>query len=284
MAGAIAPLDSGGRQGPPYADTAYLIIPPPIPPPAGVSRAEPRTRILRFDSLESTNKKARELAEAGEPEGTVVVARTQTGGRGRLGRAWVSPPGGLWFSVVLKPRVPPAQVPVLGLLTGVAVARALKGLYRLESRLKWPNDVLIQGKKVCGVLTELSVRGEILDHVIVGVGINASFPLALLPSELWTRATTIQELLGRTIELEPLLYRVVEELDKRYLEFVGGKTGGILEEWRALSETLGRKVRVDTLEEAVEGLAEEIDASGALLIRTAKGPVRVIAGDCVHLE
>ncbi|MEM4728483.1 MAG: biotin--[acetyl-CoA-carboxylase] ligase [Thermoplasmata archaeon] len=249
-----------------------------------MSRAEPRARILRFDSLESTNKKARELAEAGEPEGTVVVARIQTGGRGRMGRRWFSPPGGLWFSVVLRPQIPPAQAPVLGLLTGVAVARALKGLYRLESRLKWPNDVLIQGKKVCGVLTELSVRGEILDHVIVGVGINASFPLALLPSELWARTTTIQELLGRTIELEPLLYRVVEELDKRYLEFVGGKTRGILEEWRALSETLGRKVRVDTLEEAVEGLAEDIDASGALLIKTAKGPVRVMAGDCVHLE
>ncbi|MGQ9582443.1 MAG: biotin--[acetyl-CoA-carboxylase] ligase [Thermoplasmatota archaeon] len=241
-------------------------------------------RIVSFAAIDSTNRKAREMAEAGEPEGAVVVAGAQTEGRGRLGRSWISPVGGLWFSVLLRPDVAPEHAPKLGLIAGASVAAALRGLYSLNARLRWPNDVLVGGRKLCGILMELAASGERVEHIVLGIGVNASFPLEELPPELRRSSTTLQQLLGHPVDLQPLLSRVLDELASRYLAFKEGAFESALSEWRELSETLGRRVRVRTHSGVVEGRAEGIESDGSLRVVTGDGPVKVSAGDCVHLE
>ncbi len=240
-------------------------------------------RVVSFAALDSTNRRAREMAEAGEPEGAVVVAGVQTEGRGRLGRSWVSPAGGLWLSALLRPNVPPEHAPKLGLLAAASVAAALRGLYSLEARLRWPNDVLVGGRKLCGVLMELAASEGRVEHVVLGIGINASLPSQELPPELRPLSTTVQELLGRPVELRPLLDRVLMELGSRYIVLKRGEFERILSEWRGLSETIGRRVRVRTHSGELQGMAEDIESDGALRVVTREGPVRVSAGDCILL-
>jgi len=233
--------------------------------------------------LESTNSVLKEMAEAGEPEGTVVVAEEQRAGRGRLGRGWASPRGGLWFSVLLRPEVPPAEAPSLTLMAGVAVAQALKAQLGLDARLKWPNDVLVRGKKLCGLLAESRSDGR-LEYVILGIGINANFLLSALPEELRRTAITVREILQRPVDRLALMRAIIKELDAGYKAFRDGGIAPFLERWRELSETLDRAVRVETATGIVQGVAEDIDATGALRVRTPNGPVTVGSGDCVHLD
>ncbi|MBM4248066.1 MAG: biotin--[acetyl-CoA-carboxylase] ligase [Euryarchaeota archaeon] len=241
------------------------------------------SRLLMVEVLESTNSVLKEMAEAGEPEGTVVVAEEQRAGRGRLGRGWASPRGGLWFSVLLRPEVPPAEAPSLTLMAGVAVAQALKAQLGLDARLKWPNDVLVRGKKLCGLLAESRSDGR-LEYVILGIGINANFLLSALPEELRRTAITVREILQRPVDRLALMRAIIKELDAGYKAFRDGGIAPFLERWRELSETLDRAVRVETATGIVQGVAEDIDATGALRVRTPNGPVTVGSGDCVHLD
>jgi BirA family biotin operon repressor/biotin-[acetyl-CoA-carboxylase] ligase len=240
-------------------------------------------KLLMLDVLESTSLTLRELAQDGEPEGTVVVAEEQRAGRGRLGRGWSSPKGGLWFSVLLRPPVLPPEAPKLTLLAGVAVARALKNTLGLDARLKWPNDVLVQGKKLCGILSE-SLCGDKVDYVILGIGINANFLLSALPEELRRSAITVREVLQRSVDRHALLRAILNELERLYAPFCAGDRTSVLEQWKALSDTPGKRVRVETTTGVVEGEAVDIDGDGALVVRTAEGTVTVASGDCVHLK
>jgi BirA family biotin operon repressor/biotin-[acetyl-CoA-carboxylase] ligase len=240
------------------------------------------SKLLMVDVLESTNTTLRELAQGGEPEGTVVVAEEQRAGKGRLGRGWASPRGGLWFSVLLRPPVAPSEAPGLALMTGVAVARALSKQLGLEARLKWPNDVLVSGKKLCGILAESRSDGK-LEYVILGIGINANFLVSALPEELRRSAVTVREVLRHPVDRLGLLRAILKELDAGYSEFRAGRSADILAEWKRLSETLGRTVRVETATGVVEGVAEDVDARGALVVRMPEGAVSVSTGDCVHL-
>jgi BirA family transcriptional regulator, biotin operon repressor / biotin---[acetyl-CoA-carboxylase] ligase len=235
-----------------------------------------------LDVLESTSRTLRELAQEGEPEGTVVVAEEQRAGRGRLGRGWASPKGGLWFSVLLRPPAAPAEAPVLSLMAGAAVADALRKGLGLEARLKWPNDVLVSGKKLCGILAE-SRSDARLEYVILGIGINANFLVSALPEELRRSAVTVREVLRHPVDRMALLRDILRELDGGYRAFRAGDTASIIARWKELSETLGRTVRVETATGFVEGVAGDVDARGALVVRTPEGPVTVDSGDCVHL-
>jgi BirA family biotin operon repressor/biotin-[acetyl-CoA-carboxylase] ligase len=242
------------------------------------------TKTIRFEKLDSTSRLARELAEDGEPEGTVVAADEQTEGTGRLHRKWVSPKGGLWFSLVLRPPVPAPEAPKLTLLAGVAVAAAMRSLYRLDAHLKWPNDVLLDGKKLAGILSEARLGGDgKVDFVILGIGINANFPLSEFPEELQKTATTLREALGRKADMVALMRSVLSELEGRYKQFCGGDTAATVEEWKLLTCTFGNRVRVETSHGIVTGVAVDIDESGALVVRTDEGSVTVPAGDVVHL-
>jgi len=240
-------------------------------------------KLLMLDVLESTSRTLRELAQEGEPEGTVVVAEEQRAGRGRLGRGWSSPKGGLWFSLLLRPPVAPSEAPKLTLMAGIAVVEALERQLGLRARLKWPNDVLVQGKKLCGILAE-SRSGATLEFVILGIGINANFLVSALPEELRKTAISAREVLRKPVDRMALLRAILNELETGYTAFCAGDTGAIVARWKELTETLGRKVRVETGTGIVEGVAEDVDESGALVVRTPEGLVTVDSGDCVHLR
>jgi BirA family biotin operon repressor/biotin-[acetyl-CoA-carboxylase] ligase len=163
----------------------------------------------------STNDWAKELAEHGAAEGTVAIAETQTAGRGRLDRTWVSPKGGLYFSVILRPRLKPAEAVRLVFVAGLAVAEALSEKHGLKAETKWPNDVLVNGRKVCGILSEMNATGEKVNFVILGVGVNANFDVKkALPEELWESATSLECELGRRVELEELFRMLLEKLER----------------------------------------------------------------------
>lgn len=223
------------------------------------------------DRVNSTNDVARGLAEAGAPEGTAVLAREQTGGRGRLGRRWASPPGGLWLSVVLRPQLPVAEWTRLGFAASVAAAAAVDAVAGVPVGLKWPNDLVVGGRKLGGVLVEAGGA-----YAIAGIGINANVQVELLEPEIAAAATSLSAM-GRDVDLAALVRRVLRELEYHYdLLQRGGPA--VMAKWRARSITLGRAVRVIGAD-VFDGIAETVDDDGALLVRTSSGMRRVLAGE-----
>lgn len=241
--------------------------------------------ILRFDSLPSTNTEAARQAAAGAREGLCVVASEQTAGRGRQGRAWASPPGaGLYFSAVLRPRLDASLWPLLTLAAAVAVADSLREACALETDIKWPNDLLADGRKVCGILAE-AVEGTRGRACVVGVGINLRADS--LPPELRERAASVEELTGAQPDYERLLGSLVRALAERYTRLQSdGGAEETLREWRARSSYAeGRRVRVSLGAETFEGTTRGLEADGALRVETAGGGLRVVrAGDVTSLR
>ncbi|MEM3789137.1 MAG: biotin--[acetyl-CoA-carboxylase] ligase [Candidatus Bathyarchaeia archaeon] len=229
----------------------------------------------------STNDWARELAELGAPEGTVAIAEIQTVGRGRLGRKWLSPKGGLWFSIILKPKLKPPETVKLVFLAGLAVAEAIRELYGLKAETKWPNDVLVDGRKVCGILSEMKTIGEKVDYAIIGIGVNANIDVEKdFPKELSETATSIQKALGRRIALEELFKALLEKVDNFYQIFFKEGFTPILKEWKRYASFLGCAVEVSIDDERLEGIASDVDDSGALVLRLEDGSVkRVFVGE-----
>jgi len=224
-------------------------------------------------TVPSTQDLARSLAEAGAPEGTVVVAEVQTAGRGRMGRLWVSPPGGLWMSVLLRPIAAPHEVPKVSLVGGVAVARAIERTCGLPAGLRWPNDVLVHRRKVAGVLAE---AGPEALWIVLGIGVNANIEPQALPEG----ATSLLAELGRPVSLRALFSATCAELEKAYELFRGEGFGTILAWWRERSTTLRRRVRAHVASGTYEGVAEDVDEDGALLLRLPDGRrMRIVAGD-----
>lgn len=229
----------------------------------------------------STNDWAKELAELGAPEGTVAIAETQTAGRGRLGRKWHSPKGGLWFSIILKPKLKPTETVKLVFLAGLAVAETLRDLYSLKVETKWPNDVLVDGRKVCGVLSEMKTIGEKVAYTIVGVGINTNFDAdKVFPKELRETATSLKTLLGRKVVLEELFRALLEKMESLYELFLKSGFNQILEKWKGFAFFLSREVEVLTESEKMEGSAVDVDDDGALVLKLKDGSLkRVFVGD-----
>jgi BirA family biotin operon repressor/biotin-[acetyl-CoA-carboxylase] ligase len=236
--------------------------------------------IHHFAGVTSTNDVAKKLAVEGAEEGTVVIAETQTDGRGRVGRGWFSPRGGVWFSTILRPKVSPEDALKLTLTTAVAVARVIRKTLRLNSEIKWPNDVLIEGKKVCGILTEMSTSGKVVDFVILGVGINANVNIDSFPAHLRNSVTSLKKELRQEVPRERFLQALLEEFELYYKMFTRNEFDLILEEWRDLAKFLGSYVEIVSCGEKLVGLAVDVDQSGALLIKTRDGNVRrVVSGD-----
>ena len=232
------------------------------------------------EAVASTQERARELARAGTPHGTLVVTEVQTGGRGRLGRHWGSPQGGLWMSLVLRPGLEAGLASRITQTAAVGVAGALWET-GVEARIKWPNDLLVGGRKICGILAESGLGpGGRLDYAILGIGMNAN----LDPSDLGVtdrEVTTIRSELGRDVDLLYLLRTLLSNLDDelgRIEHF-----GAVLEEWRNLNCTLGEKVRVRRFGETIVGRALDLTSEGALLLSTPQGTVRVFEGEIEHL-
>ena len=236
--------------------------------------------ILFLDEVGSTNDVALRLAGEGAPEGTVVTAGSQTAGRGRRGRSWTSAPGqALLFSLILRPKFPPQDWPKITLAAAVAVAKTC-GSFGVKVDIKWPNDLLADGRKVCGILTEMGPKKDKMTPVVLGIGINLHQASGDFPRDLRAIATSLFLVSGRKVPGDAFFQRLLLELEKSYgwLEHKNSKR--VIEEWRKASATLGCSVRVDQGHRVLEGEAVDIDPSGALLIRTEQGSLeRVLSGD-----
>ena len=237
-------------------------------------------RILYYPSLTSTNDVARQEAQRGAAEGTVVVADEQTAGRGRLKRAWLSPVGSIALSVFLRPDV--VQLPSLMMLASLAVVRSLEAVTGLKAQIKWPNDVLINGRKVCGILIESDVRGDTVNYVIVGIGVNVNLRVADFP-EISPIATSLSGELGREVSRLSVIRRLLVEMEKLYSGLSAG--GSLYEEWRSRLVTLGKRVRAATGDTVYEGIAESVDRDGSLRLRGPDGSLtRIVVGDVTLRE
>ena len=253
--------------------------------PADVAEALDRCRArlggfaahtLWFPEVGSTNDIAARLAESGAAEGTIVVAEAQSAGRGRLGRNWSSPCGaGLYVSTVLRPGQRAAALVTIA--AGVAVCEGIRAATGLTPDLKWPNDALIAGRKVAGVLAEASAADGALQYVVLGVGINLA--LAAHPPEIAERATSLEAELGRPVDRGLVLAELLSALAIRYSEVQQGDTAATIKAWRMLaSATLGRGVEWESGGTRHCGVARDIDQSGALVVDTPGGRTRIIAG------
>ncbi len=240
--------------------------------------------IYYFPSTDSTNREAKILAYKQVPDGTVAVAEEQTGGKGRLNRNFYSPRGkGIWFSLVLRPKLVPSDSPKCTLMAAVAIAHAMDR-FGLRAQIKWPNDLMFEGRKLVGILTELSAEMSRITYIVLGIGINVSIRREEFPIELRDVATSLMEMKGEKISRIEFFRAVLEEFDKLYLDITNDPRGGfrrMLDEWRKYNITLNRKVRVITAStgEYFLGVARDIDADGALLVETTDGLERVFAGD-----
>jgi BirA family biotin operon repressor/biotin-[acetyl-CoA-carboxylase] ligase len=256
---------------------------PPDDPinPATLGIGPLRRNIVFLPECESTNDAARALALSGEPEGALVITDFQRAGRGRMGRAWRAPPGSsLLFSLLLRPPLEPERALQAVMAASLGAMQGIRRETGLPARLKWPNDVLIGGKKTGGILCELGMEGPKLAFVIVGVGLNVNFdPRAVdgIPPD----ATGIRRELGRAQPRSALLRAVLEEIEERYAVILRGES--LREEWAAALDTLGKRVRVALPEGEIAGHAETVDESGALILRLEDGSARtVLAGDVVN--
>ena len=236
-----------------------------------------------FEETTSTNDVIEKLARDGVKEGVVVFAESQTKGRGRLGRKWVSPTHqGLWFSVLLRPELSPQETTQLTVASATALRRAVKTVTGLRVDIKWPNDLLIGGKKVVGILTEMSAEVDRVRHVILGIGVDVN--QEIFPPELRKLATSLKLESGGEICRAELATEMLRELDVDYARICGGDFSAVADEWEAACATIGRNVSVQMGSRLIRGSAESLDDDGALLVRTEHGHLERIIGGDVTLE
>lgn len=241
-------------------------------------------RPLHFHpSVDSTNVLAAKLARDGAAHGTAVIADAQRHGKGRLGRRWVSPPGlNLYLSVILRPAKPAADAPQLSLLAAVGVARTIAAQTALTPVIKWPNDVQVSGKKVCGVLTEMQAEGPRLRSVVVGIGVNLNAPQTAFPSELRDAAASLRVLTGQPIDRAAFTLCLLAHLEKSYAVWVEDGFSEVAAAWEGFAAPLlGRPMTVTASGGTATGIARGLDRDGALLLETEPGwpPRRIVAGD-----
>lgn len=238
-----------------------------------------RGEIVHRSTIDSTNRLAAELARGGAAEGTTVVAEQQTAGRGRLGRTWVSPASvNLYASIVLRPRIPPLEVPRLTLVAGLAVAEAIRDSGPFEPRIKWPNDVLLDGRKVAGILTELEAEADRVRFVIVGIGVNLNATRADFPPELRTKATSLALASGAPVDRAAFTGRLLTRLDAAYAAFLDGGFAALRHRYEELHGLVGLAVTIDGTP-PLAGTVRGVDDGGALLVETAGGIERVVSGE-----
>ncbi|MCC7571898.1 MAG: biotin--[acetyl-CoA-carboxylase] ligase [Candidatus Methanofastidiosum sp.] len=232
-------------------------------------------KILFFEEIDSTNNKAKQIALE-EKEGTVVISEMQTSGRGRRGRGWYSPKGGIYVTFILKPTVSPEKASQLTLVSSLALVETLNSINgNLDAKIKWPNDVLISGKKISGILTELSADMEKINYIVVGVGINLNTEKEILPEN----GTSLKIEMREEVSIKLFLKNFLEHYDSIYQEYVNGEIGEIIRRWKDNSDTLGKNVRIIGINETYEGIAKDIDENGALILRSDNKEIKVYSGD-----
>lgn len=249
----------------------------------GLSTKVVGRHIVYRERVDSTNNVAKKLADEGAPEGTIVVAEEQTGGRGRINRLFLSPfAKGVWFSLILRPNIPPMEVSKMTLLAAVAVARAIRHHGLTDCGIKWPNDILVKGRKMVGILTELNGSAEKVNYIIMGIGVNTGITAEDLPKDLQPIITSFARE-GVRVSRLALLETLLKEIEGLYQTVCREGFAPILAEWRALSCMLGQDVTVTSIDKTFSGKAVDIDENGNLLVATPEGVEVVMAGD-IHVR
>ena len=238
-----------------------------------------------FQETTSTNDVIERLARDGVKEGAVVFAESQTRGRGRLGRKWMSPAKrGLWFSVLLRPDMRPQEVTRLTVASATALRRAIESQTGLKAEIKWPNDILIHGKKVAGILTELSAELDRVKYLVLGIGVDVNLNQGEFPAELRKVAPSLKAELGQPVSRSALAVAILRELDHDYARIVSGQFAAVANEWEEHGTTLGHDVVIRTGDRQIRGRAESLGEDGELLLRTDHGHLERIVGGDVTLE
>lgn len=234
-----------------------------------------------FKETASTNDVVEKLARDGAKEGVVVFAESQSRGRGRLGRKWHSPAGqGLYFSVLLRPRLRPLEATQFTVVAATALVRAIEAITSVRPTIKWPNDLLVEGRKIAGVLTELSAELDTIKYLILGIGLDVNQTTGDFPPELRGIATSLRIAGGHSVPRPELATRILNELDADYARVRRGQFDEVADEWEARCTTIGRNVAIRIGDRVIQGCAESLDDDGALLLRTQHGRLeRIIGGD-----
>ena len=234
--------------------------------------------IYYYEDVDSTNNVGKILANKGCADGSIIISESQNKGRGRLERGWYSPKGaGIWFSVVLKPKMSPQNAPKFTLLAAVAMTRAIENITGIKCGIKWPNDILYDGKKLVGILTEMNAEIDRINYIVIGMGLNVNNDV--FPKELEEIATSLKMIAAKKFNRIDLLSEIIRELEIEYNEAMKNGFKATFETWRKYSATLGCQINVVGIEEQFSGKAIDIDEDGALLVETAEGLKKVLAGD-----
>ena len=241
--------------------------------------------IFHFQETDNTNNQAKTLAYDGAPEGALVIAEGQSQGRGRRGRVWFSPPGqGIYATVILRPHLPLSEAPKLTLMAAVAAADAVQNRTGLTVRIKWPNDILVNGRKLAGILTEIGTEMDSLDFAVIGLGLNVNIPRESFPPGLRMPATSVLIEQGKPFPRIFLLRAWLEELEKTYTLFCQGHFNTILSRWKILADIVGNRIAVDLPGRRYTGEVQEVDEHGVLILKEPDGTLqRIFSGDVTLL-
>jgi BirA family biotin operon repressor/biotin-[acetyl-CoA-carboxylase] ligase len=259
-----------------------VIIPDKIR--AGLPQQLIGSHIYYYPRLDSTNEALKRSLKDYPPEGTVYVAGKQEGGKGRRGRKWESPPGGLWFSFLLRPNLPLPQIALLSLVFAVSLAKSLDVFAGLPCQIKWPNDIYCQGKKIIGILLEMSGEIDKADNLIVGIGINVNVRSSDLPAAIGAKSTSLLEVYGRETAADKVLITVLKDLDSYYQEFLNHGFSSIRLEFKSRCLHLGKAIETTRGSDIIRGINTDIDDMGNLIVQCQDNLVRISTGDVKVLQ
>ena len=235
-----------------------------------------QSRISHFQELETTMDKAKILAKNNAPHLSVVIAENQTTGRGRLNRKWFSSKGGLWFTLILKPSTPPPVSYIYNFAASLSLSRSLRRLFDVDVSVKWPNDLLLNGKKLAGLLSEMETRGDMVEFINIGIGMNVNNS----PQEYESKAISLKDVLHQDVSRKLILETFLKDFKTRIQRIDYRK---IINQWKEQTSTIGSQVRIETFGDVYEGLAVDVDETGALIIEDKTGEIKkIIYGDCFH--
>ncbi|MCD4722447.1 MAG: biotin--[acetyl-CoA-carboxylase] ligase [Desulfobacula sp.] len=239
-------------------------------------KKEFQNKIFHFQELESTMDKAKFLAKNNVSHLSVVIAENQTTGRGRLNRKWFSSKGGLWFTLILKPNTPPPLSYIYNFAASLSLSKSLKRLFDVNVSVKWPNDLLLNGKKLVGLLSEMETRGDMVEFINIGIGINVNNQ----PQKYEPKAISLKDVLNKTVSRRLILETFLDDFKNR-IQIIDCQK--IIDLWKEQTSTIGSQVRIETISDAYEGLAVDVDESGALMVKDKTEKIKkIIYGDCFH--
>ena len=243
-------------------------------------RDDLRDRIFYYPEVETTMDTAKTLAREGAPHMSCCIAEHQSRGRGRMNREWVSDAGGLWFTLILKPDVPPPMAYAFNFAAGLSLSRVIRRTLNLDASVKWPNDLLLEGKKLVGLLSEMETRGDMIRHLLIGIGVNVNND----PTNDTFEATSLKNVLGKSVSRRELLTDFIDDFTARTRNLAAPNAiPELITRWKTCTSTIGSHVRVETLNDTITGIARDVDDSGTLIVETETGRIKpIIYGDCFH--